>query len=674
MKKLKWLIALVLTGGVGWVAFNWYQSRGVSGDALSFIPPDAIYCITTSDPIGSWKMVASSAAWAHLQGNEYFASLTASANSLDSIIHKNDLLFELIGSRALVVSAHITEPKKYDFLFLVDLKEVSGIKFLNEYLTAFSTSGFSVRKEKYGKDDLIILRNTVDNSSLYLSLPGAYLLASFNKKIITASLDTQLQSDSLAIPTLFKPGLTAGISDIFQLYLNYKRLPQLVACYMSGPNEYVDRLSQALQTTSLNVTLEDELIKATGHTYLQDSVESYLQTLAMSGRGPYEFAEIAPQRTAFAMALGFTSFKEFFTNLEKNVQQDVAEYNTYRSNLKQVEDYLNIDLQEHFIDWVGDEMALLELQSYGEGLNNETAIIFKTDNIEKAKKDLDYIEKRVRKKTPVKFKTVEYRGYAIRYLHLKGLFKLVLGKFFSKYDKPYYTIINNFVIFSNHPQTLQSMIDDYLNKKTLIKSDEFRQFKKEFEDEGNVFVYINTPVFFNAMKKLVDTPTRISMEKNKEYIVCFRQVGIQLVPEEGGFKTLFAEQFVQPEKITEPAPELSTMDSLKDEVNRLEEEVTEIPKEDKDPMSLPYIYANDVNTSTYSGYFPDSTLRFKVEMKNGFKNGDFTEYFQNGELKMKGRFKDGKRNGTWRLYDENGKLILKRTYENDEMTKEKSNE
>jgi hypothetical protein len=285
------------------------------------------------------------------------------------------------------------------------------------------------------------------------------------------------------------------------------------------------------------VTLENEVIKAAGHTYLHDSVESYLNTLAISGKGPYEFAEVTPQRTAFGLALGFSSFKEFFENFERNIQQDVMEYKNYRQNLKQVEDYLGIDLQENFINWVGDEVALLELQSSGKGLDNETAIIFKADNIEKARKDLEHIEKMVRRKTPVKFKAVEYHGYTINYLSMKGLFKVLLGKFFARYDKPYYTIINNFVVFSNHPQTLQSMIDDYIGKNTLIKSEEFREFRKEFEDEGSVFVYINTPVLFNTIKKLADNSTRTSMEGNKEYIVCFRQAGFQLVPEQGGFKS-----------------------------------------------------------------------------------------------------------------------------------------
>src|SRR5882757_11188695 len=108
-KVFKWLILLGLLGGLGWVGFRWYRAQATSVEAFRLIPPDAIYVISTEDPMGSWKQISESGLWRHLHGNAYFASLTASVNNLDSLVHKNDLLFNLIGTRALIVSAHMTD-------------------------------------------------------------------------------------------------------------------------------------------------------------------------------------------------------------------------------------------------------------------------------------------------------------------------------------------------------------------------------------------------------------------------------------------------------------------------------------------------------------------------------------------------------------------------------------
>jgi hypothetical protein len=678
MKRfLKWTILLVVIGGIGWIAWKWYAAKGISGDAFSLIPPDAIYCIATNHPVEMWKEVSESNTWQHLHKNSYFASLTATTESLTGLVKGNELLVKLMGSTDLIASAHMTGPKKYDFLFLIDLQNASGIKFLNEYLTSFDASGYSITKEKYKEDDIIILFNTSDKSSLYLTMPGSYLMASYTKSLLMKALDLQGGDHKSSKELFFAVDDGPDKTDKLQLYLNYSMLPQFMACYSDGKNEYVNKLAQSLRTSSLDFTVENEMIRAKGQTFINDTIESYVKTLASSGKGASEFLEVAPQRTAFFLGMGFSSFGEFFKNFENNLQHDVTEYASYKANMKQVESYLNINLQENVINWIGDEVAVLEMQSAGKGLENETAVLLKADNIEKALSNMSRIEKMVRRKTPIKFKTVEYKGYTIRYLGVKNLFKVVLGKFFARYDKPYYTVISNFVVFSTHPQVLESMIDDYLEKRTLARDEDFRSFRNEFENESAVFVYVNTPVLFNSMKTLADVPTRTSMENNKDFIVCFRHAGFQLVPDKKGFKTLFTEKFVEPvSKQNEGKPSLTLQGSLEIDSTATEPEVNQAPvikadPSDTDPMELPYIYVKNVNAKFYEEFFADSTTHFKVGLKGGFKDGSFKEYYPNGKVKMTGEFKKDKRNGTWRLYGETGKEMMRRNYDDGNVTKEK---
>src|SRR4029079_13454363 len=138
----------------------------------------------------------------------------------------------------------------------------------------------------------------------------------------------------------------------------------------------------------------------------------------------------------------------------------------------------------------------------------EVAVILQTSDIEKARKNLDMVVKKIRHRTPVKFKEVDYKGYKMSYLSVKGLFRVLLGKFFAQYDKPYYTIINDKVIFSNHPQVLESMIDDHLSGNTLEKQEYYRDFRKEFDSESVVFIYINTPVLFGTMRNMANKETK----------------------------------------------------------------------------------------------------------------------------------------------------------------------
>lgn len=675
----KWIIPLAIVGGIGWVAWKWYGAKGISGDAFSLIPADAIYCIATNHPIKMWKEVSESNTWQHLQKNSYFAHLTSAAEDLTGLVKGNDLLVNLVGATTVIASAHMTGAKKYDFLFLLDLQNASGIKFLKEYLTSFAASGYAVSKQKYKEEDIILLYNTKNKSIAYLSTPGSYLVASYSKSLLTKVLDLQGTDHQSSKELFFAVDDEPEKTDKLKLYINYSRLPQFMACYSDGKNEYVRRLAQSLRTSSLDFTFEEDMLRAKGQTFINDTIESYVKTLASSGKGASGFLEVAPQRTAFFLSMGFNSFGEFFKNFENNLQKDVTEYASYKASMKQVESYLSISIQENVISWIGDEVAVLEMRSAGEGLDNETAVLLKADNIEKALSNMSRIEKMVRRKTPVKFKTVVYKGYSIRYLGVKNLFKVVLGKFFARYDKPYYTVISNFVVFSTHPQVLESMIDDYTEKRTLARDDDFRSFRNEFDNESAAFVYINTPVLFNSMKTLADIPTRASIEANKDFIVCFRHAGFQLVPDKEGFRTLFAEKFVEPEgtylassdsSVTVHASLEQDTAAAESDADKVVEKIEAKPS-NADPMQLPYIYVKNVNAKFYEKFFEDSTTHYKVGLKGGFKDGSYKEYHPNGKVKMTGQFKKDKRDGTWRLYDESGKQIMKRSYDEGEVMKEK---
>lgn len=678
-KFIKWLFILGLLGGAGWFAYQWYSTRSTAENALGLVPEDAIYVITTPDPIKGWKDISGSKMWTHLRTNAYFAKLTASTDKLDSMVRQNDILLSLIGAHRLLVSAHMTGEKNYDFLFLVDLGEVAGVKlrFVHKYISDISLSGYSIRKEKYHDEDVFTITNVANHTVIYLSIPGKNLIASFSKPLIQKALDVRREKASPASTPSSLAEIQLDDSGLIQLYLNASRLPAFMACYATATNDYVNPLSKVIRNASLDFHFADESLSAEGFTYINEDEESYLRTLAVSGKAATGFESIAPKRTGFVLALGFTSFATFYENLQTNLKRDVAAYQSYQANMKQVEDYLSISLEKNFVSWVGEEVALIQLQSGGNGVEAEVALAIKSSNIEQTKKELAYVEKMVRKRTPVKFKSVEHRSYPIRYLHMKGLFRLLLGKFFARYDKPYYTIIENYIVFSNHPGTLESMIDDYLDHNTLRRQDDFMTFRNRFETENAVFFYANTPILFNALKSLADVKTRASMVSNKEYIVCFEKIGFQLIPDNGHFRAKFAEAFVDPADVPIAVPEKPSMataaepDSVMEELrlDTAEFQAAITPK--ADPMALPPIFVKDVNAKSYTGYFDDGTVQFIVEVRNGFKNGDYAEYYPNGKIKMKGSFKDEQRDGTWRLFDENGKQILRRTYRKDEITREK---
>jgi hypothetical protein len=433
--------------------------------------------------------------------------------------------------------------------------------------------------------------------------------------------------------------------------MQYAFLDDYTRCYMAEDNEYVNSLSKSLAYTGASVNLEDDkLLEINGVTNINDSVSSYLKAMLQSGKGELQAQEVIPQRTAFYMSLSVADFSTFHGTFEQVMQTNPTEYAEYQRNVNKIEKFLKISLKENFIKWIGEEVAFVQTQPKGLGKNNEFTVVIKANDIKEAQKNLDFINRQIRRKTPVKFKEVAYKNYHINFMSVKGFFKPILGKFFEKLDKPYFTIIDDYVVFSNHPQTLKSIIDDFDAGNTLAKSEAFTDFLGHFETASNVFVYVQTPVLHSNLKGFVSPETWADVVKNKDYIVCFPQIGFQLTENGELFNTRLLSLFQDP---ADKSAEEVILATTTQEVDS-----TKVTQEADDEM-----YIEDLNAEKYTENHVNGTLKLEVQMKDGFRNGVYKEYYPNGELKIKGRYRSDQKDGNWKYYDSTGHFIEKRKFD-----------
>ena len=339
--------------------------------------------------------------------------------------------------------------------------------------------------------------------------------------------------------------------------------------------------------------------------------------------------------------------------------------NTYQKTLGKLERRLKFSINKNILSWMGDEIALVQTQPSNLGRDNEFAVIFSTKNAKDAAENLDYIVKQIKKNTPVRFKDIEYKDYSIKYLSIPGFFKMLFGKVLSRIEKPYFTIINKYVVFSNHPQTLKNLIDDYEQNKTLSESEDYNKFSNYFSKKSNVYIYLQTPVLFTNLKQFVSDAKWNTMKQNKKYITSFPQIGLQFITDGSLMKMNLSAQFE--EQVENYVPVNYTFD-----VHELYPEI--IPYTDTVPaaqqatpdtsVQQSEIIIKDLDAGKQEEYFDNGQLKYSVGLKNGVKHGQFREYYENGTLKIKGKYKNDHKEGAWKYYNENGDLVKEKKFDN----------
>nr|WP_299382715.1 DUF3352 domain-containing protein [Allomuricauda sp.] len=640
-----------------YLAYIFIFSPKINLQSIYLIPKDAVFVIESDKPVESWGMVSQSKAWKHLQKNEYVADLTNNIQKVDTVFNNNHRLFEFFDGRSLFISIHMISQKDYGIFYVLDLKRIAKLKLLKTYLNTLLNENYKMSRRQYHDHEILEVYDQKNKQTLYLAFVKNQMVASYTHTLVEASID-QYQEPFLGRDLQFlEINSRVGYEDLFRLYVQYDYLDDYFKRYSTTENDWIERISENLLFSGFHLDLdENSLLTANGYTNLGSTQQSYVAALQKSGMAKRTVPQVAPEGTSLYISYGFDGFDKFYGNFEKVQQEHPEQFEQYQDGIGRVEKFLKINIKENFVSWIGDEIALLQIPSKITADKSDMALVLQTNDAEDAKTHLDFVLKQIKKKTPVKFKAIDYKGYQINYLSIKGFFKILLGNRFKEFDKPYFAQLGDFVIFSNSPNTLKSLIDDLKLGKTLSNSKEFQVFDDRFERSSSLFIYGNIPYMYNGMKALADAPTQSKMHKNKDFILCFPQIGFQLRPEDDLFESRLVIKYQELDKSNNVSKNTKSVSPGPKIQESGKKEIT------ASVFDLKPIYPADLNSKSFAKKYGNGNFMFEVELKDGLKHGKYEAFYPSGSKKMTGRFKKDGQVGTWRYFDEKGELILKKKF------------
>lgn len=505
---------------------------------ISFVPTDFVYLVESDKPVADWQDMSSSEVWKSLKGNEFFADITESADYLDSLLSSNQTIVDLVELGDLVISAHMVSKQDYEFLILVDLlgkgRKAAKIKpLITQILESFE---YQVNTENYINNTIYRLYDPSYDENMYLAFVGNVMLFSYDGELIKKGIRQSGEPSILADADFVAVHDEADPSELYSIFLNYMTLNNLLGSYMSEPSEMLSGLDKILTYSVWDLKISDDHVEMDGFVRQNDTVPSYLTVFDKVGKGKVSAPEVLPASTAMFTSLGFGDFEELFLQLMAQMESDSPEeYEELMKRKGQLEKLLKIDVEQDLFGWMTEEVvtAVVPINN-GESYAYYALLHF--DDFDLVKERLDYVSKRIGK-TMVRFEETDYRGFPIKYLELKGFFKLFFKKMFGKIENPHYTYLDDYVVFGNDTSSLQLAIDDYLNGEVLQQVDGFRSFFDEFESSSNIYTYLQTSSFYGFMSSSLDYEARKDLQKNREDFTSFPHLGFQLYPGKNMYRT-----------------------------------------------------------------------------------------------------------------------------------------
>jgi hypothetical protein len=651
MKKALLVLAVLLAAFLAyWLWLKFSPSKFIDG--FYIVPDDAVWVVETKDPVKEWQNFSTSEMWQDLKEYEPFAEITSNADMLDEMISSNRQLFSLLGKRHLLISAHMTKAKDYDFVYYTDLESISKSDIVKASITSvIKQMGYRHTVRNYQNIEINEYLDPKTRDVLSFAFINNYLVISYNKllmdKVIESSINPVKQLGKN--PAFVEVDQLTSNNGMCRFFINYSTFYQYAGVFMDDVKDVKDWL-QSLHYTGFDFQLNENVLSADGYTMVNDSLASYIQALSVSGKSNTRSEKIFSNKASFYVSLGFNQFTDFYDNLVKILEKDEKAYKEQQVAIKRFEKLLGINMQKHFYSWIGSEVAIAQYETnklIGNKVRN--VMLIHANSISSAKENLELIEKKIRKRTPIKFTDAEYKGYTIKYLEMKGLFKHLFGDLFAKINKPYYCIIDDFVVLSDDPKTLLVTIDDYLAQNTMVNHEPYRQFRSRFTEKTSVMAYMSPNHHFQNFKGLLNKESWTSSQKQQRFIRCFEHVGMSLSGDGDRMRTVFAARY---QKWEAPVEVVDTSDAETDTLSAMDLFIIEH-------------FNQNMNTEFYDNGNP----KVVYEMEGKQKDGMYMEYYENRVIKVKGRYKDGKRDGTWKYYHTDGKYDYKEKYIEGELKK-----
>lgn len=655
-KVLVWIIVLlVIFGGGFWMVLKFVNpsTGGPRLNPLNLVPSDAFFIMETEEPYSVWSKLAETQIWKTLSKDEDWKEYGSMLEEIESTLSSFNSILDIVDDRSIYISGHLYRRGNYDYLFVFDME---GMGILRTWLS----SSQNLTKRTYDGFTIYEKLELETKQTLYFTFIDNYFVGSYTHTLVEQSISTHQEAKlTRSFDFIEVQQKTIG-EGVVRLFLNYETLyPYLVS---SLGADYTDVMKENLPLfhSGFFFDVEESTLLLEGFSNYNDSLATYLKIFESSGTGGLDIAEVLPTNTSIYFSIGFDRFSDFYDALDNQLREDPIYGEEYALYTKKTEKFLNIDINEDVASWIDDEVAVVQVET--EDDMSKVALIVKAKGDDLAKEKMDFLSKQVRRKTPVKFKTVNYKGYEINFMSVKGFFNLILGKLFNYFDRPYYTIIDQYVIFSNEPKVLRYFIDTHLSESTLGKSISFQGFVRQLGKKHSAMLYLQLPELVNTNGGMLDEATIKMLQRRRNVMEDFPQIAFSMYPSGDVYQTralisidnmLFPEQ--QEVEATVFADTIN-YDSLLLEVTEEQIDITAID-----------IELDDLAAKSQTDNYENGQPKYEVSIKNGQKHGNYFEYFETGELKIKGKYKSDQKTGAWKYYDEKGNLIKREKYRNGEL-------
>lgn len=459
--------------GAGYFTYEkWVKHSNLT--TWSFIPADAALVLegTVANDLETLKNYP---LWEIVSQSSGFDNLRIGLAFLDSINGEGG--FSAIFREApTLASAHKVSSNSIDFLFVVELQNISQNTFANAAIGRLQNQGYRFKTRNY--NDFKISEINKDGETLTYIFYKNFFLASFTPYLVEDAVraisDTELQSFKEKFSKLDQ----VGTNGILSLFINYEKGSELLKAFTPSSIDF------SIGSGSYELMVDSSFLQLSGFSH---TASGWLDTHT-SQPTTFDMAEVVPENTAYIYHITSSEMTSWKEKQIAHLRSTDPKAKHYQDSLKSLYDF-NAD---QVLDLVDNEIGVLNLES-PRARDQQKMVILEVNDMSESINFFRQLTERIALARGDSVYTESYSENEIRFLPIAEFPSTILGEPGRGFSQCFYISYRNYLIFSNDLQELKNLITAVQEEDTWGKSIQVNNFLSRTNNAANVSLFINIP-------------------------------------------------------------------------------------------------------------------------------------------------------------------------------------
>lgn len=494
-----------------------------TGQVMHAIPDNAVAVFEFNNEKGFYEIFAGNQLLGAFVGHNKLSEL----DTLRKLLIATPQLGQFFEGQNIFISLHPTNNDDINLLVTTSASKTFSAAMFNN-LAAASKSVLQVSPMQIaGSQGYNIFIKPIDKHFYIIQKGDNIFSGSFSKDLIDHSAIYQQDKGHNGFVPLPEQ---QNANSLANLYINYNQLSPLFDQLFQNKTTDIFKSFRLLPAyAALSLNYKSDALMFNGFTTRQNNATSYLNLFSDQQPVENHLKDIFPATTAYSISFAVSDPKKFEADLSQ--WHDKAGVGKEKNELlNKVKSEAGLYIKPEFEKLLGNEFAIVTTRYF-----EKFAIISVKDGS---------------KLLPLMMNISNMVTDKVGQFNYEKLPFFLLGDAFSVFRKPYFMIIDNYLILAASVSELESYSDTYFNRKFIGKTDQYTQFDNLLAERSNVAFFINFKNMQQVLKRDLKKPFYDAFENSSPGWKNYYGAAFQLTASDKNFYTNFCMRLNAPDTST----------------------------------------------------------------------------------------------------------------------------